>query len=61
VLTNGGPGDATEALNFLAYHMAFTQSRMGYGSSLSTVILFLSIIIAVVFIYFNRRAQVEME
>lgn len=61
VLTGGGPGDATEALNFLAFHLAFDQSRMGYGSTLSTVILLLSIFIALVFIWLGRKAQVEVE
>ncbi|GAB4532648.1 MAG: sugar ABC transporter permease [Anaerolineae bacterium] len=61
VLTGGGPGQATEALNFLAYHMAFTQSRMGYGATLSAMILLLSIIIAVLFIFLSRRTQVEIE
>ena len=59
VLTGGGPGDATEALNFLAYIMAFNQSKMGYGSLLSTIILIISIIIAIVFIIFSRKTRVE--
>ncbi len=61
VLTGGGPGQATEALNFLAFHLAFTQSRMGYGATLSTVILLLSIIIALIFIFLSRRAQVDID
>jgi multiple sugar transport system permease protein len=61
VLTGGGPGDATEALNFLAFHLAFDQSRMGYGATLSTVVLLLSIIIALVFIRLGRTARVEIE
>jgi multiple sugar transport system permease protein len=61
VMTGGGPGDATEALNFLAFHLAFDQSRMGYGATLSTVILLLSIIIALVFLYLGRQARVEVE
>jgi multiple sugar transport system permease protein len=59
-LTGGGPGQATEALNYLAFHLAFTQSRMGYGAALSSVILLLSIIIALVFIFLSRRAQVDI-
>ena len=59
VLTGGGPGDATEALNFLAYIMAFNQSKMGYGSLLSTIILIISIIIAIVFIILSRKTRVE--
>ncbi len=55
VLTRGGPGIATEALNYLAFLMAFEESRMGYGAALSLVVMILSIGIAVLFISARRR------
>jgi multiple sugar transport system permease protein len=55
VLTRGGPGIATEALNYLAFLMAFEQSRMGYGAALSLVVMFLSVVIAIVFVSTRRR------
>ncbi len=61
VLTGGGPGEATEALNFLAFQLAFSQSRMGYGATLSMTVLMLSIVIAGIFIVLGRRAQVDIE
>ena len=55
VLTRGGPGIATEALNYLAFLEAFEQSRMGYGATLSLVVMILSIAIAVLFVSTRRR------
>jgi len=55
VLTRGGPGIATEALNYLAFLMAFEQSRMGYGAALSLVVMILSVAIAIVFVATRRR------
>jgi multiple sugar transport system permease protein len=55
VLTRGGPGIATEALNYLAFLMAFEQSRMGYGAALSLVVMILSVAIAIVFVITRRR------
>lgn len=55
VLTRGGPGTATEALNYLAFLEAFDQSRLGYGATLSLVVMFLSVVIAAIFISTRRR------
>jgi len=55
VLTRGGPGSATEALNYFAFRMAFEQSQMGYGAALSLIVMLLSILTAVLFIGARRR------
>ena len=55
VLTRGGPGSATEALNYYAFLMAFEQSQMGYGAALSLVVMLLSILTAVLFVAARRR------
>lgn len=60
VLTGGGPGDATEALNFLAFRVAFNQSNMGYGSALSIVVLVISLAVAAIFITLSRRTQIDV-
>lgn len=41
LLTGGGPGTATEVLSFTIYRRFFTEDRMGYGSAMSVVSLFL--------------------
>lgn len=58
VLTRGGPGIATEALNYLAFLMAFEESRIGYGAALSLVVMILSIAIAILFVSTRRRLAI---
>jgi len=41
LLTGGGPGTATEVLSFTIYRRFFTEDRVGYGSAMSIVTLFL--------------------
>ena len=49
VLTNGGPGSATEVLGTYAYKTAFGAARdQGYGAAIGVVIFFLTLIFTVV-------------
>ncbi len=40
LLTGGGPGTATEVISFTIYRRFFTEDRVGYGSAMSIVTLF---------------------
>ena len=44
VLTNGGPGRASQTLSLLMTNEAFTRWNFGYGSTIAVVILILTII-----------------
>ena len=39
VLTNGGPGDATEVTNYYAFVQAFNFSYWGYASAIATMMV----------------------
>jgi len=39
LMTNGGPGRATETISILIYNQAFGISRMGYGTAVSMILL----------------------
>ena len=45
VMTQGGPGFATEPTNFYAYQQAFSFSYVGYSSSMVVVVLFFTMIL----------------
>ena len=51
--TGGGPGSSTEILNLYAYRTSFTELNIGYGASLATVLL--AITLSVSFLLFRRR------
>jgi len=38
VMTNGGPGDATQVPAFFSYFHFFSTTRVGYGASIATVL-----------------------
>ena len=38
VMTQGGPGNATQVLQFYGYKALFTEGRMGYGAAISVTV-----------------------
>jgi multiple sugar transport system permease protein len=48
VMTQGGPGDATQVIQFYAYKTLFTEGRVGYGTTIS-VTVFVAILILSLF------------
>jgi multiple sugar transport system permease protein len=55
VLTNGGPGSATEVLGTYAYKTAFGPARdQGYGAAIGVVIFFLTLAFTIFQWRFNR-------
>jgi raffinose/stachyose/melibiose transport system permease protein len=56
IMTQGGPGFASELLGTYTYKSAFGQNRVGYGAALSVVITVLSLATAVAFVRFRERA-----
>jgi len=48
VITQGGPGNSTEILNFLAYRTSFQQFEVGRGAAVAFVVFALVMIAAVV-------------
>ena len=52
VMTDGGPGTATDVPATLMYDQAFLSSRFGYASAIGVVIIFLSLFITFALNYF---------
>jgi ABC-type sugar transport system permease subunit len=50
VMTQGGPGTATQVIATYTYRKAFQESQMGYGAALSMVMTVLSLVAAYLFI-----------
>ncbi len=61
VLTNGGPGNATEVMNSLIYKSAFVGFRIGAASAMSVVLFVVILAITIAqFAYFRNRTTYEM-
>ncbi|GAA3330739.1 hypothetical protein GCM10020331_084510 [Ectobacillus funiculus] len=48
ILTDGGPGNASEVLGTYLYKNAFVKDAMGYASTIATVILIITVILSAV-------------
>ncbi len=60
IMTNGGPGKATNTLMFTIYKIAFTDQMMGKASALSVVSFFVIIIITIGMLVFMNKREVEL-
>lgn len=59
LLTGGGPGTATEVVSFTIYRRFFTEDRLGYGSAISVVTLFVLALLIVIALYGSERLRRE--
>ena len=50
VMTQGGPGDATQVLQFYGYQTLFTEGRIGYGSAVSVAIFLMILALSLVYL-----------
>lgn len=55
LLTGGGPGTATEVISFTIYRRFFTEDRVGHGSAISIVTLFVVALLIVLALAAARR------
>lgn len=60
VLTNGGPGFATEVLNTYINNYAFAFGLYGYGTAANMILSVLILILGVPVLVFLRRREVEL-
>jgi multiple sugar transport system permease protein/sn-glycerol 3-phosphate transport system permease protein len=61
VMTNGGPGQSTEVLNFRIFETAFRQFDFGYASTLSTLLFLIIFAVTLAQVrFFNRRTTYDM-
>lgn len=54
-ITNGGPGMATTTLSLYAYQTAFRNFRIGFGSSISFVLLIIDLIFGLIYLKILKK------
>jgi multiple sugar transport system permease protein len=58
LLTNGGPGTATETIALRVYRIAFENNKTSESTSLAYILLFTVIVLTNLYLYFaNQRAR----
>lgn len=60
VMTDGGPGFATETLTYIIYKVGFGELRQGYGTALALVLFLLILIVSIVQIRLLRKREVQL-
>ncbi len=60
IMTNGGPGKATNTLMYSVYKLAFTEQLMGKSAALSVVAFILIIAVTICMLIFMNKREVEM-
>ncbi len=50
VMTQGGPGDATQVLQFYGYQTLFTEGRIGYGSAVSVAVFLMILALSLMYL-----------
>jgi len=57
LLTGGGPGTSTEVVSFTLYQRFFTEDRVGYGSAMAVVVIFIVSLLLVFALSARRRTE----
>ncbi len=57
VMTQGGPADATNVLQFYGYKKSFAEGMIGYGSAIAVGVFTLSLILSLTYLRMLRGSQ----
>jgi raffinose/stachyose/melibiose transport system permease protein len=60
VMTDGGPGFATETIVYLLYKAGFNEGRQGFGTAVGLVLLFITMLINAIQQRFLRSREVQL-
>ena len=59
ILTNGGPGTATETIAVLVYRMAFQYFRTSNSTALGYILIFIVIVLTSLYLYVIKKRESE--
>ena len=59
VMTQGGPADATNVLQFYGYKKTFAEGMIGYGSAIAVAVFLMSLVLSLVYLRAFKTSRVE--
>jgi len=59
VMTQGGPADATNVLQFYGYKKTFAEGMIGYGSAIAVTVFLLSLVLSLVYLHAFKTSRFE--
>lgn len=60
VMTDGGPGFATETITYLIYRVAFAELRQGFGTALAMTLFVIILVFATFQVTYLRKREVQL-
>jgi multiple sugar transport system permease protein len=61
VMTQGGPADMTNVLQFYGYKKSFAEGMIGYGSTIAVAVFLLSLILSLIYLWLLRARLLARE
>ena len=59
VMTQGGPADATNVLQFYGYKKTFAEGMIGYGSTIAVTVFMISLILALAYLRALKSERIQ--
>jgi len=59
IMTQGGPADATNVLQFYGYKKTFAEGMVGYGSAIAVVVFLLSLVLSLAYLRLLKGDHLE--
>jgi ABC-type sugar transport system permease subunit len=59
VMTQGGPADATNVLQFYGYKKTFAEGMVGYGSAIAVAVFLLSLVFSLAYLRVLKASRLE--
>jgi len=59
VMTQGGPADATNVLQFYGYKKTFAEGMIGYGSAIAVTVFLLSLVLSLAYLQAFKTGRME--
>jgi multiple sugar transport system permease protein len=59
VMTQGGPADTTNVLQFYGYKKTFAEGMLGYGSAIAVAVFLLSLVLSLVYLRMLKTSRLE--
>jgi multiple sugar transport system permease protein len=59
VMTQGGPADATNVLQFYGYKKSFAEGMLGYGSAIAVTVFFMSLALSLAYLRLLKTSRLE--
>ena len=59
VMTQGGPADTTNVLQFYGYKKIFAEGMVGYGSAIAVTVFFMSLLLSLAYLHAFRTSRLR--